>query len=57
MLIQKVRIILSNKEIDFRIIIDTVKIVFRHEGISNGESATMTEFMGNNLSSEVIENE
>ena len=31
---------------DFRIIVDTVKTVIRREGISGGESATMTEFMG-----------
>ncbi len=32
---------------DFMIIIDTVKTVFRREGISSGTSATMEEFMGN----------
>ena len=32
---------------DAKIIIDTVKTVIRREGISGGESVTMTEFMGN----------
>lgn len=31
---------------DAKIILDTVKTVIRREGISGGESATMTEFMG-----------
>lgn len=31
---------------DFRIILDTVKTVLKHEGINGGESATMSEFMG-----------
>lgn len=31
---------------DMRIVVYTVKIVFRREGINNAESATMTEFMG-----------
>ena len=31
---------------DARIVIDTVKTVLKREGISGGESATMTEFMG-----------
>ena len=31
---------------DWKIIFDTVKIVLKREGISGGESATMTEFMG-----------
>lgn len=31
---------------DIRIIIETVMIVFRHEGISSAGSATMTEFIG-----------
>ena len=31
---------------DWKIIFGTVKTVFKHEGISNAESATMTEFMG-----------
>jgi lipopolysaccharide/colanic/teichoic acid biosynthesis glycosyltransferase len=31
---------------DWRIIFDTVKTVLKREGISGGESATMTEFMG-----------
>ena len=33
---------------DWKIIIDTMKIVFRREGISGKEVATMSEFMGNN---------
>lgn len=32
---------------DWKIIIDTVKTVVKREGISNAESVTMTEFMGN----------
>lgn len=32
---------------DVKIIIETVRIVFKHEGISSGTSATMEEFMGN----------
>ena len=31
---------------DWKIIFGTVKTVFKHEGISNAESATMTAFMG-----------
>ena len=31
---------------DWRIILDTIKIVVRHEGISASGEATMTEFMG-----------
>ena len=31
---------------DAKIILDTVKTVLKREGISSGESATMTEFMG-----------
>ena len=33
---------------DFQIILDTVKTVFKKEGISGNESVTMTEFMGSN---------
>lgn len=32
---------------DWKIIFDTIKTVLKREGISGGESATMTEFMGN----------
>lgn len=32
---------------DWKIILDTVKVVFSHSGISSGTSATMEEFMGN----------
>ena len=32
---------------DVKIVADTIRTVFRREGISGGESATMTEFMGN----------
>lgn len=32
---------------DWKIIFETVKTVVKREGISGGESATMTEFMGN----------
>lgn len=32
---------------DCKIILDTVKTVVKREGISGGEAATMTEFMGN----------
>lgn len=31
---------------DAKIVLDTVKTVLKHEGISGGEAATMTEFMG-----------
>ena len=31
---------------DIRIILDTMKAVLKHEGISSGTSATMEEFMG-----------
>lgn len=31
---------------DWKIIFETIKIVLKREGISGGESATMTEFMG-----------
>ena len=31
---------------DWKIIIKTLKIVFKHEGITSGSSATMEEFMG-----------
>ena len=33
---------------DIQILIDTVKTVVKREGISNADSATMTEFMGSN---------
>ena len=42
---------------DWKIILDTVKTVLKREGISGGESATMTEFMGNNNSVEVLKSE
>ena len=42
---------------DWRIIFDTVKTVLKREGISGGESATMTEFMGSNNSAEVLKSE
>ena len=31
---------------DAKIVLDTVRTVVKKEGISGGESATMTEFMG-----------
>ena len=31
---------------DFKIILNTMKIVLKREGITSGESATMTEFLG-----------
>lgn len=34
---------------DLKILIDTVKTVVKCEGISNGETATMTKFMGSNV--------
>lgn len=37
---------------DAKIVLDTVKTVLRREGISGGETATMTEFMGNSGSQE-----
>lgn len=36
---------------DIQIIMDTVKAVFKREGISGAESATMTEFMGTDVES------
>ena len=42
---------------DWKIIFDTVKTVLKREGISGGESATMTEFMGSNNSAEVLKSE
>ncbi len=42
---------------DVKIILDTVKTVLKREGISGGESATMTEFMGSNNSAEVLKSE
>lgn len=33
---------------DWKIIFQTIKTVLKHEGISGGEAATMTEFMGSN---------
>ena len=42
---------------DVKIIFDTVRTVLKREGISGGESATMTEFMGSNNSKEVLKNE
>lgn len=42
---------------DVQIIWDTVKTVLKREGISGGESATMTEFMGSNNSAEVLKSE
>lgn len=42
---------------DWKIIFETVKTVLKREGISGGESATMTEFMGSNNSAEVLKSE
>lgn len=42
---------------DVKIVLDTVKTVFRREGISGGEAATMTEFMGSEDSQEVSKSE
>ena len=42
---------------DVKIILDTVRTVVKKEGISGGESATMTEFMGNDNSAEVLKSE
>lgn len=42
---------------DWKIIFDTVKTVLKREGISGGESTTMTEFMGSNNSVEVLKSE
>lgn len=39
---------------DAKIVLDTVKTVVKHEGISGGEAATMTEFMGSKISQEVL---
>lgn len=33
-------------KLDLRIIIDTIRVVFKHEGISGAGSETMTEFIG-----------
>jgi lipopolysaccharide/colanic/teichoic acid biosynthesis glycosyltransferase len=42
---------------DWKIIFETVRTVLKREGISGGESATMTEFMGSDKSAEVLKNE
>ena len=42
---------------DVRIVLDTVRIVLKREGISGGESATMTKFMGSDIPVEVLKNE
>ncbi len=42
---------------DVKIILDTVKTVLKREGISGGESVTMTEFMGSDNSAEVLKSE
>lgn len=42
---------------DAKIVLDTVKTVLKKEGISGGEYATMTEFMGSESSGEVLKNE
>lgn len=34
--------------LDFKIIIATIAVVFKHSGISSGTSVTMEEFLGNN---------
>lgn len=39
---------------DAKIVLDTVKTVLKREGISGGEAATMTEFMGSESSQEVL---
>ena len=39
---------------DWKIILETVKTVLKREGISDGESATMTEFMGSDNPVEVL---
>lgn len=42
---------------DWKIIFQTVKTVLKKEGISGGETATMTEFMGSDNSQEALNNE
>lgn len=42
---------------DWKIIFETIKTVIKREGISGGESATMTEFMGSDKPAEVLKNE
>ncbi|MBQ9208902.1 MAG: sugar transferase [Oscillospiraceae bacterium] len=42
---------------DWKIIFETVKTVLKREGISGGESATMTEFMGSDNPVEVLKSE
>ena len=42
---------------DVKIILDTVRTVLKREGISGGESATMTEFMGSDTPAEVLKSE
>jgi len=39
---------------DWKIIFETIKTVLKREGISGGEAATMTEFMGSESSQEVL---
>ena len=39
---------------DWKIVLETVKIVFKREGISSDTSSTMEEFMGEETNSEVI---
>ena len=39
---------------DCKIILDTIRTVLKREGISGGESATMTEFMGSDNTAEVL---
>jgi lipopolysaccharide/colanic/teichoic acid biosynthesis glycosyltransferase len=42
---------------DWKIIFETIKTVLKREGISGGESPTITEFMGSNNSVEVLKSE
>jgi len=39
---------------DWKIIFETIRTVIKREGISGGEAATMTEFMGSERSQEVL---
>ena len=42
---------------DWKIIFETIQTVLKREGISDGDSATMTEFIGSDDPAEVLKNE
>lgn len=43
--------------LDFRILLDTVRVVFRHDGIGSGTSETMEPFTGNRTAAVEVEAE